>query len=101
MLSLVTSNAENTAKIVENTETIDHLVEVGRMYGWIAAIVVGLLVYTWSQKEKTQDKLEKALINHIKEDDVCHNKIFDELRNVNHTVDELLGEHNGRKGSGC
>ena len=80
--------AKNSLIISDHTEVINHLLEIGRIYGWIAAIVVTLLIYTWREKMKAQDKLELVVTTHIKESDKVHNKIFADMRDIERKADK-------------
>jgi hypothetical protein len=93
MLKTAADIAKNASDIAVNTGTLDHIIEVGKLYGWAFGIIAALLIYTWHQKEKAQDKLELLLTTHIKENDKVHNKVFDDLRGLHHKVDTLCGAH--------
>lgn len=65
---------------VTELESLEHLKNVGKLIGPYMVPVVALLVYTWNQREKSQDKLEKALTDHVLDDDKIHDLLFTEQR---------------------
>jgi hypothetical protein len=84
-------------QILLNTEIIQHLLDAAKVVGPFVATIVALVVYVWTRLEKTQQKLEQTLIEHIRENDATHDKVFDEIRTVRHELDVLNGEHKGMK----
>jgi hypothetical protein len=59
----------------------------------IVAIILALVVWAWQKMEKTQDKLETAFIDFVKENDSVHDKLFTAQRDSDKQLNGLLGEH--------
>ena len=48
----------------------------------LCAMVVALVIWAWKSKERTQERLEEALTNHIHNDEDVHDKLFTESRRM-------------------
>lgn len=55
----------------------------------LCAMVVTLVVWAWKSKEKTQERLEETLTNHIRDDEYVHDKLFTESRKQGEDVREI------------
>lgn len=76
-------------EIVTETESLAHLKNLGKLIGPYIIPTLGLIVYTFKKLEKTQDKLEETITEHIKADDHVHDKLFTESRKQGETISTL------------
>jgi hypothetical protein len=83
----------NAAQLATNTLTIEHVTYALKLITPLVVIIVGFIIWAWKKMEDTQGKLETAFIDHVKENDDIHDKLFTESREINHKLDVLLGEH--------
>lgn len=93
-------SSQNAKAIVENSEVIAHLKDIGMMYGFPVLIIMGLLVWAWKRMERTQDKLEKTVITHIEENDKTNDEQFKLIRATDEKLNILIGEHRGIQAGG-
>lgn len=91
---------QNAAKIAENTELINHLKDIGLIYGFPAIIVIGLLVWAWKRMESAQDKLEQIFIATTKENDEVHDSLFKLVRATDEKLNTLKGAHDAIQSGG-
>lgn len=80
-------------EITKNADLIDHLKDVGMMYGFPVIIVIGLLVWAWKRMETSQDKLEKVVATNITENDKAHGELFKLIRASDEKINTLIGAH--------
>jgi len=90
----------NAANIAINTQVISYLLDLVKIIGPFITVIIGLVVWAWKKMEKTQEKMENAFTDHVKEDDEIHDKIFTQQRESDAKLNELLGEHHAMHTNG-
>lgn len=76
----------------------DHIGElisaIGPLLGSLIGSIAGLCLWAFRTQGKTIDNVITSMEQHRQEDDLCHDKLFDQQRETDAKLNNLIGEHN-------
>ena len=72
---------------------LDHLDILAKILSPVIGVVIAVIVWAWRKMEVNIDKIEETIDTHVKSDDLIHDKLFNQQRETEATLNQLKGEH--------
>ena len=91
--------AENAATIVENTSIIHDLQAWTSVIFPVLGAIGAVFTWAWNRMQRSVDKMEEALTNHAKSNEVLFDDIYTTQREMAEKLNVMHGEHKALYGS--
>ena len=98
-MSQIPQIVENTADIAHNTSVISVLKDWTSVIFPVLGVIGAVFTWAWNRMQRSVDKMEEALTNHAKSNEVLFDDIYTTQREMAEKLNVMHGEHKALYGS--